>query len=298
MKTLLCCIGRCENKYIREYVEYYKNIGITNICLFDNNRDGEEDFNDVIGDYIDDGFVILKDYRNRQECQYDAYNECYSTYGDEYDWIMFFDIDEFLSFTTDEYKNISDYLSEDFLKPFDMIHVNWLIYGDDNKLFYNKKPLLERILNPIDINKHISYDFPENNHIKSIIRGGLKSIEFYYQPHTIKNQIKCCNEIGEEDFYGNTFSKFSNKKIVLKHFTTKTIEEYCDKMKRGFPHQKWYGSLETIQFLLEERFFRTNEITKSKIDIIKRKLDVDMSYLLPKDIKNDKKNNFFNFCKI
>ena len=61
MKTLVCSIGRLENKYIREWVEYYKNLGFTNIVLYDNNYDGEEHFEDVIGDYIESGFVILKD---------------------------------------------------------------------------------------------------------------------------------------------------------------------------------------------------------------------------------------------
>jgi hypothetical protein len=43
MKTLLCCIGKGENKYAREFVEHYKNIGVTNICLYDNNDDDGED---------------------------------------------------------------------------------------------------------------------------------------------------------------------------------------------------------------------------------------------------------------
>ena len=47
MKTLLCCIGRRENDYIREFVEYNKVLGFTNICLYDNNYDGEEDFHEV-----------------------------------------------------------------------------------------------------------------------------------------------------------------------------------------------------------------------------------------------------------
>ena len=93
IRTLLCCIGRKENQYIREFVEYNKMAGFTNICLFDNNYDGEDDFKEVIGDYIDEGYVILKDYRNRQVCQVDAYNESYQEYKNQYDWIAFFDCD-------------------------------------------------------------------------------------------------------------------------------------------------------------------------------------------------------------
>ena len=100
-KVLLCCIGRRENQYIREFVEYYKNLGFDNICLYDNNYDGEDRFEDAIGDYIANGYVFLKDYRNRSVCQLQAYQECYDNYKDEYDWIAFFDIDEFLSLVND-----------------------------------------------------------------------------------------------------------------------------------------------------------------------------------------------------
>ena len=60
MKILLCAIGRKENKYARDWVEYHKNIGITKILILDNNHDGEEHFEDVIGDYIDSGFKSIK----------------------------------------------------------------------------------------------------------------------------------------------------------------------------------------------------------------------------------------------
>ena len=31
LKTLICCIGKNENRYVREYVEWYKHIGVTHI---------------------------------------------------------------------------------------------------------------------------------------------------------------------------------------------------------------------------------------------------------------------------
>ena len=94
MKTLLCCIGRKENRYVRDWVEYHKSLGITNIYLMDNNYDGEEDFREVINDYIDNGYVILKDCKNKKSHQLKGYTECYETYGNDYDWIIFIDIDE------------------------------------------------------------------------------------------------------------------------------------------------------------------------------------------------------------
>ena len=37
MKTALCAIAKNENLYIREWVEHYKNIGVSKIFLYDNN---------------------------------------------------------------------------------------------------------------------------------------------------------------------------------------------------------------------------------------------------------------------
>ncbi len=37
MRTLLCTIAKYENKYLREFVEWYTSIGFTNIVLYDNN---------------------------------------------------------------------------------------------------------------------------------------------------------------------------------------------------------------------------------------------------------------------
>jgi hypothetical protein len=95
-KVLLCCIAKMENLYIREFVEHYKNLGFDNICLYDNNDPDGEHFEDVIEDYIKSGYVILKDVRGKQLAQMPCYTECYKEYKNKYDWIAYFDIDEFL----------------------------------------------------------------------------------------------------------------------------------------------------------------------------------------------------------
>jgi len=296
MKTLLCCIGRNENQYIREYVEYYKNLGITNICLYDNNYDGEEYFEDVIGDYIDDGFVILKDYRNKKKCQLMAYEECYAEYRTQYDWIMFFDCDEFLTLTTA--KTIDEYLSQEKFNDFDAIKINWMIFGDSDLIRNDGRPLLERFTKPIDYNKHVAYDFPENNHIKTIARCIGVNIKFAGNPHVtnVRNQ---CNAAGIScgDKMMSPFTDYDFSEAYLRHYSTKTIDEYCDKMIKGFPDQNWDGS--RVQNLIETRFFNYNELTQEKVDVIKERLNINMSYLLPaKPFEGEKRKDvqLFMLC--
>ena len=112
IKICLCVIAKEENLYVREFVENYKNLGYNNIFLYDNNNKNGENFSDVISDYIVDGFVKIIDYRDRSpntNPQVDAYRDCYSRNNKLYDWLSFFDMDEFLELNK-KYKKIIYYI--------------------------------------------------------------------------------------------------------------------------------------------------------------------------------------------
>ena len=291
MKTLLCCIGRRENAYIREYVEYNKILGFTNICLFDNNYDGEENFNDVIGDYIKDGYVILKDYRNRKVCQLDAYNECYKTYGEEYDWIAFFDIDEFMFINCS--KTIGEYLARPEFNNYDMLHINWLLFGDNGQLQNDGRGILQRLTQHLDINHKTLYDFPDNFHSKSIIRGGLKNVYWGGTSHTPVCNLKCCNSYGVPCDGNSPFVAYDYRNAGLRHFTTKTATEYADKIKKGFPDANPITKEKMVQV-----FFDRNEVTPEKVEIFKEINGIDMSHLLPKVYEGKKSDDvkIYSLC--
>lgn len=277
MKTLLCCIGRLENQYIREYVEYYKNIGITNICLYDNNYDGEDHFEDVIGDYIDNGFVILKNCRNTKGCQMQMYTNCYKEYNKMYDWIMFFDCDEFLTFANPNIKNIEQALSDPRFDNFNMIHVNWMIYTDGEQLYNSNVPVLERFTVPKEPFDSPVYgaNWPLNDFAKSIIRGGLNAAIFL-NTHTPLNISSCCNSIGEPINGKSMRCNYNFDNMYLRHFRCKTIEEFLHKAKRDFADNMLVLNEPRYEFLIESRFFIDNKPTIEKIDYIKSKIGLDL----------------------
>lgn len=290
-RTLLCTIGRVENRYAREFVEYYKELGVDNICLYDNNRDGEEDFRDVIGDYIDSGYVILKDYRNREKCQLEAYNECYKEYGQKYTWIMFFDMDEFLFLNVGP--TVRDYLTRKEFDAYDMIHVNWLGFGDDGQVHYEDKPVQNRIIHALPVDHKVLYDFPENFHVKSIVRGNLQNVTWDKTSHTPTIDGKCCNATGIPCDKNSPFTPYDFRMAGLRHFSTKTAEEYADKVLKGFPD----GNPITREKMVS-LFFKKNEPTMEKIQIFKDKLGIDMTYLLPSSYEGEKRKDIqiFSLC--
>ena len=279
MKTLLCCIGRLENQYIREYVEYYKDLGVTNICLYDNNYNGEERFEDVIGDYIDSGFVILKDKRNEKGCQMRVYMECYKEYKNSYDWIMFFDCDEFLTFTDPETKNLEQALSDSRFSCFDMIHVNWMIYTDNGMIYNNHEPLLKRFTvrkEPLNIMiPHTHYQL--NGFCKPIIKGGLSEVVFK-NPHSPSNISSCCNNIGKPVEGDSRTCECNFDNMYLRHFRSKTLEEFLIKAKRCYP-DKIYNFIQqqdAYKYMLQTVFFTDNEPTIEKLNYVKEITGLDL----------------------
>ena len=258
MNVALCCIGRLENQYAVEYVEYYKNIGVDKIFIYDNNHDGEEHFEDVLQPYIDDGLVEITDYRNKEAVQMLAYNDCYEKHNEEYDWICFFDFDEFLTLV--ENNNIKDYLKN--FKDCDVIKINWMIYTDNNLIINDKRPVLERFTTPMAYDKCFSYDFPENNHVKSFIRGGIKGFEWTATPHVPNMDFRFVNSTGGTSD-GSPFQGYDFSKAYIKHFSMKTIDEYYNKKRirgQGDRTQKMFDSL----FKLND-FFKVNDVTDEKV---------------------------------
>lgn len=262
MKVALCCIGRMENRYAVEYVEYYKSIGFDKIFIYDNNHDGEEHFEEVLQQYVDDGFVEITNYRNKTHCQLESYQDCYNKHKNEYDWIAFFDFDEFLTFAKG--KDAKEYLSR--FNGYDIVKVNWMVYTDNNLIKNDGRRVLERFATPMEYDKRITYPFPENNHIKSIVKGGLGTVRWGGTPHIPLGNAKCCDSVGNVSD-NSPFHPYNFELAYLRHYPTKTIDKfYSVKVQRGYPdgHKDFFKQNDwTVQF------FKYNTKTDEKVNFIK-----------------------------
>ena len=261
LNVALVAIGRRENLYAREFVEHYKNLGFANVIIMDNNHEGEEHFEDVLQDYIDQGFVIIEDFRDQVKPQMRGYTQMYRKYGEKYDWIAFYDFDEFL--ILQKHNDISEYLS---LFPSDCqaILINWLCMTDNNLVKYDTRPLMERFTEAMPLDRCVQYNFPDNCHVKSIIRGGL-DVSFGGNPHTTDTPLIAYNASGVR-CENRPWQLMDYRIALLKHFTTKTIEEWMTrKMKVGTPDR------DPSQFLpfYKDRFFKINEMTEDKMNYLK-----------------------------
>ena len=268
-KVCLCCIGKKENLYIADFINHYQKLGYNHIYLYDNNNIDEERFDEVIKDKIDSGFVTVMNYRGyrgrKDDAQMDAYYDCYHRYNSECNWISFFDIDEYLFLMPINGTNIKiqQFLDQPKFDHCETIKINWKSYSDSELLYYENKSVLERFTK---LSK-FGYEF---GNVKSTIRTNITHfMRRTYSPHSVFSSIRGCLSSGARKQIDFFMFPPNYKGAYINHYVTKTISEFCNKIKRGNAEK----SFALDQGKLGERFhyfFMTNVKTQEKVDIFNK----------------------------
>ena len=254
LKILLCAIAKDENKYILEFIHHYRNMNFNKIIIYDNNKINEENFLNILKDFIEINFVKIINIRGFQRPQIKAYDHCYKYNKYDYEWIAFFDIDEFLFLLN--YTFINDFLSSNVFNNCQSIIINWKYYGDNDKLYYEPKPLRERFIKPVNITEEImkiGYIYCE---AKTIVRGELDLIWGHF-PHYFKNTINCRPN---GNILENYLSPPDYSKAYIKHYTTKSTEEFIERLNKGDVYYKFDTFY--LYYKIKEYYFLFNKINK------------------------------------
>jgi pyruvyltransferase len=261
----VCVIAKWEEQYLVEWIEHYKHLGFNNVIFYDNNDVNNDGQYKVLKPYIDNGFVIYHDWKNidleNNIVQRKSYENCIEEYKNKFEWIAFFDADEFLDLG--EYKTISDFLksSENF-KNYDGIAIEWEIYDDNDNVINDGRRVKERFTRPIK---------RENIQIKNILNM-LRCEKSVKSVHTISAKT-LCNYRGESVHVLNTkIPTNGTSKIKLKHYKYKTIEEFLKKIERGDINgrmglEKKENYHKRLNHFLTS-FFGPNKLTSEKLQYI------------------------------
>ena len=247
-----------ENKYIKEFIDHYYFIGVNKIIIYDNNEINGEKMDEILYEYIKNNFITIYNFRGIKNGQMRAYNEMYKKYRFEYDYLMFFDVDEFLNLK--QYKNIHYFLRDKKYDKCEVIHIQWVVYDDNDLIHYDNRPLNMRFTRPnFNISKY-------NLLVKSIFKTDKNVIFKNSHSPIAKNIFKC-------DINGNKTEQILPKRNIaieknltvpyIKHFQYKTVEEYFLKLIRG----NVYHSSDPINLYTKKKFFTINKWTQEKEDI-------------------------------
>lgn len=281
LEIWVCAVAKMEELYIREWIIWNKKIGITHIIIGDNNDSNYHiPLQPIIQDFIDEGYVELINKNDIKCVQNNFYKEIYQLRKQEFDFIGFIDVDEFIELPSYE-NNINNFLSDSKFVNYDAIIIPWLNYGDNDQLYYENKPLKERFTNPI---------LKDQSGIKYFIKS-LPNVLYLTSFHTPllaktinKYSIKVCDSLGDENFLkvkkNNQNDRFTqiyvkNKNYYnnayISHYITKSTEEYIKyKVLRGRA-DRYDQNIKTLRYS-KSFYFGKNIKTKEKLNMFNKYL--------------------------
>lgn len=118
----ICLIFKDEAKYLQEWIEYHKIIGVDHFYLY--NNFSEDDYMDILNPYIDAGDVTLIDWPYKF-AQIRAYEDAYKKFKDETQWLGYIDTDEFINLRADN--SIKDMLNR--FRKYPSVFFHWRMFG-------------------------------------------------------------------------------------------------------------------------------------------------------------------------
>jgi hypothetical protein len=227
MKVALVCVAKNEENYIQEWIKYHLKLGFDDIIIYQNDWD-----------YVINQPNVITKQTNGGRIQVSTYNDCIKENIGVYDWLAFFDCDEFL--VLKKHDNIKLFLHDYY--EYDAIGINWVLFGDNNLCgIHNENySVLERFT---------SRQLSVNYHIKTILK-----------PSTIYQMSSPHNpNLTWVDTSFNINTGPHNKNPVddvaqLNHYFVKTKEEFINKIKRGRADTGEYRNIDEFEI------HNTNEV--------------------------------------
>lgn len=202
-------------------------------------------------------------------CYHFMYNYIKENFTD-IEWIAYIDIDEFLDFNS---MKANQFLAQDKFKDVDEIHLNWKCYGDNDLVYYEPRPVMERFTKPLPIDAVYTTKFMRpgtylNSHVKSIVRVNDRFVGFD-TPHTAMfNDCKCVNGEGVPVDCTSPWQSINYNSGCVKHYITKSTEEF---IKRKLSNNT--RATDSIISNIDEEinnYFNINTKTYSKIELINK----------------------------
>lgn len=204
MKVALVCVARWEDYYLKEWLDYNQKLGFDKVIMYQN--DWRTDLeHPILEKRISDGRAI----------QVGTYNHFLDNER-EYDWVGFFDCDEYL--VLKKHNNVKE-LIEEYSDKTNVIALNWIFYGNLGKLTREGDSLIKQF--PMRSNR-------TDQHVKVFVN--KRSSERMQLPH---NTINPAMDTNGRIFQGPFNPAGPMDVAYINHYHNKTKEDWELRCKRG-----------------------------------------------------------------
>lgn len=222
----ICAIFRDEGRYLEEWIEYHRIIGIEHFYLY--NNFSKDNYKDILDPYIQEGIVTLTDWEIPQG-QMKAYADCVEKYSSETNWIGFIDLDEFVVPNHDD--SIQAFLNRFKKRP--VVIIYWRYMGSSGLINRNlDKPIIEDLIlgweKYANIGKlffNTSYDYAND-----LSRNKYMHHRWARYKGCLLPPVNCFNH---SCIYGEDIADSEDMPAQINHYLVKSFSEYAEKKKRG-----------------------------------------------------------------
>ena len=197
-------------------------------------------------------------------------NDCYRRNYKIYDWLIFFEVDEFIHLSN--YTNVKLYLQRDIFKKCELVRLNWVYHTDNNLIYYDNRPLHIRFPE-LEINARNNVN-GSSNCVKSILRGHIPNVVIKCV-HKLTRKLKGCNGFGNPEVIHGFHTLNSDFKFYyIDHYYSKSLEEFVEKINKGDVLQ---GQRDLFKYARINSYFRRNRITLEKINFIENHTKLNLT---------------------
>ena len=213
MKAYLsaCAIYKDEARYLPEWLEFHRLVGIERFFLYSNNS--TDDHLQVLAPYMEEGTVVQRDWPLFPG-QMEAYRECIKDHSDDSRWIVFQDLDEFLFSPTGR-------LVSEVLRGFEEypgVVVNSIFYGTS----FHETPPEGLIVD--NYTRRIALHAIRNRIVKSIVNPA-RTTKTGWTPHYFGYDGKKAVNENREAVAGDSTREVSADLLRINHYFTRSRQE-------------------------------------------------------------------------
>ena len=245
MTSCIFVLVKDEQLYLKEFLDYHFNIGINHIFVVEDPK--SKSHKDITDQYSKDKVTLMnaldvyetEETYQRALYEIDHFFNMQSRYLKNglkylhnhynYDWCFIIDVDEYITIDKD---NINDVLEE--YKDYDAVVIQWKIFGANgliHKPDYSKKGLIETYTKECQYQR--KDDMMWYQKVKTVYNMNHYYYDLYSADHLPKLNSNWCRTNFTQDKENIIYDK-----IYIRHYITKSWEEYVYKIKvRGMFHK-------------------------------------------------------------
>jgi hypothetical protein len=204
-------VYRNEGRYLREWIEFHRIVGVERFFLYDNRS--EDDHMDVLAPYIDEGVVVHRSWPSFP-AQLQVFDDCIERHRHDARWIAFIDLDEFLFSPT--MRSLPDILRD--FEQHAAVGVNCLAFGTSGHQAPPPGPVIENYLRRTDREAR-------NLIVKSIV-DPTRTLHAGRTPHyfRLRNQERAVDE-RRRPIRGDETEDLACELLRINHYFTRSQQE-------------------------------------------------------------------------